>query len=1330
MAFRKYARVQSVGFATNDGTGEGFKRLARAASDEPDTSSSQSISPSYYIDGVKKIDVRATLEKVADKYAISADPSDYIFEAIRANTTNIPNENHDGFHKSELLRFDLQAGMPVYETYKEKGHFVNHLASAPKRARGVIVDAHYYADTPPLDQCPSCDFDTKQASSRDATGIHCKRCAFPVKDEFVEILVAVDTKKDPAFANAVKSGALNAGSMGCFVPGTLISLADGTRCPIENIKIGDRVITHTGKVAEVAETMVHPCDDDVYQVNVQGLSSPIVATLIHPFWVVNPESGEGKWVEASDLKPGQYLRCPRTKYETVEVENDFARLAGYFVSEGNFIKAYDGPHKGTRVGLEFSFSITETKYVEEVASLLKKYGNNPQIYERPSRSLLVVKDYRCIDLATRMFDLVGQHAISKTLSSEIMAWPREAQLNFIGTWLNGDGYSIHDAGHSWSAITTSSDDLRDQLSQLLVNLGIPHRLSTQVSGFGGKLAAIISVNGDPQLDLIGYSDKIKRQGQSKRTQKVATLTDKDGLLRKIKSITTEPYLGPVYNFEVVDEDHSYVAGGVAVHNCNCSSTTCNVCAHVAHSVSDFCDHIRRGNKGTYWIKDAQGPNKGSWRKADKRTVNAELNKHGRRFIPEDFCSVVANDGFEVRKAFEYCNQVEFDEYSRVDQPADPKALQREILKAASLDSDQSDMALETEALLLQAKLNSITARLSKSAQLEIDALAVMQPDGEVIEIPEGSQIIDEHDPENENSVQNMVPENHDQAPGHAPMAPGAPGIDGLSDQMSPGEDMLQDQWTPESLGILPKAGLDEDGDQSDGNHQSNQSLKPIASVQEQTPFMFNKDYGEFYAEVTAAGNATVISKAGALLTVSAGRELTNEDDRNAFGRTVLASVLSNGIVDTALKYDGSFPPRFAQILDAAIEDMQDYQMRPEVPSIHDKDDNMRDDAGRPVVKGLPDPIEDDGAGDMDMTRESSDSLVGDRIENFENDGPASPESLSTVEDDDTDMREDERPEWSMSKSDASDRGVSNMKGNAGAVGKSASAEFEDNDEDKEEKGVEHEDKKEAAATHPRIPASTPNGISEQWGNLDKGGRDVSKERHLDVDHYPNPSATALQQGPQKMATLEARYKKLNAARIASIQKEANEKIAAIEATLADRFVRALKIVAQREALNLEESPMKAALFEMLASEQVVGHDRETGDDLVVGPISHDLAQHYVERSFQAGMAEEIDHLVSRAAELMKSDPAYIASAESDLRRQAAQIPTMTSKAQLGVEDNDTSAANEMQRQASKGNFYFSPAPEVEAGDNGFGRQSELGSALRSGSSKTNQFLDLIRSGPN
>lgn len=214
--FRKVAQTSAIGSGVwRDG------QLARTVSAKVDAK--PGVKPgaravtaaSYFLDGSRALDFESMLKEHAAEYQISRNPRDFLFEAIRANTSEAPNENDDTFTRQELLTFRQDLGMPVYATYTGKPHHVNHKADDPTRARGIIVDAHYNQSNTPLPSCPRCNTKTAARENRDVTGLFCRKCGALVKDEFVEILLAVDTKKDPDFAKGVRDGVLRFGSMGC-----------------------------------------------------------------------------------------------------------------------------------------------------------------------------------------------------------------------------------------------------------------------------------------------------------------------------------------------------------------------------------------------------------------------------------------------------------------------------------------------------------------------------------------------------------------------------------------------------------------------------------------------------------------------------------------------------------------------------------------------------------------------------------------------------------------------------------------------------------------------------------------------------------------------------------------------------------------------------------------------------------------------------------------------------------------------------------------------------------------------------------------------------------
>ncbi|GAA4813452.1 ricin-type beta-trefoil lectin domain protein [Streptomyces ziwulingensis] len=103
-----------------------------------------------------------------------------------------------------------------------------------------------------------------------------------------------------------------------FVPGTPVLMADGTTKPIEKVKNGDKVLATD---PETGETTVETVTAEIHGTGVKhlvkveittadGKTAEVTATDGHPFWV--PELSD--WIDATDLKPGQWLRTSAGTY--------------------------------------------------------------------------------------------------------------------------------------------------------------------------------------------------------------------------------------------------------------------------------------------------------------------------------------------------------------------------------------------------------------------------------------------------------------------------------------------------------------------------------------------------------------------------------------------------------------------------------------------------------------------------------------------------------------------------------------------------------------------------------------------------------------------------------------------------------------------------------------------------------------------------------------------------------------------------------------------------------------------------------------------------------
>lgn len=87
----------------------------------------------------------------------------------------------------------------------------------------------------------------------------------------------------------------------CAKPGTKIITPYGVS-PIEEIKVGDLVLTHKGRFRPVTETMVRHHDGEIVEYKTLGCGEKVSMTPEHPFW-----TGEESWVPINTLEGHTHL---------------------------------------------------------------------------------------------------------------------------------------------------------------------------------------------------------------------------------------------------------------------------------------------------------------------------------------------------------------------------------------------------------------------------------------------------------------------------------------------------------------------------------------------------------------------------------------------------------------------------------------------------------------------------------------------------------------------------------------------------------------------------------------------------------------------------------------------------------------------------------------------------------------------------------------------------------------------------------------------------------------------------------------------------------------
>ena len=525
------------------------------------------------------------------------------------------NGNRDYFPREELEK--------NFNTFLHRGVYVNHDNYPKNKAIGII---------------PYVVFDKE--------------------NDYVYGVLAI-SRQYQEIIDKIDNGQIDGTSMGCFTPDMRVVMADGSLKCIINVKAGDKVITHKGNIKKVLNLQKHldKANSDVYAVKVQGLPVPIKATEEHPFLVLKEQTHcyvtgdpirgtsngfdrfkkrmklgayqmkaykklskeekigyEYEWKKAKDLTNKDILVFPKIKeYMETDVTVGKARLLGYFLAEGNYIK-----YKDKLAGVEFSFALDEkdtlVKEVEELFLNEFPKGNAPKIYIRKDKNISVIR-VNGKTISEWFFKYCGEYSYEKKLNQEISFWDDELIKNLVGAYINGDGckrriFYKNNFYENLIAVTVS-ENLAYQIKGLLAKVEIYCRLEKRQGQLKWDAQGIdVRLRGKSvgdELDIkernrdifnivlsgfesIKLNEYIEEKKRIERDYLQRLNQTNDYIVMPIHSIKKEKYKGEVYNLEVED-DNSFIIEGVTVHNCIVNQVRCPICGAVATDVDSYCIHL-------------------------------------------------------------------------------------------------------------------------------------------------------------------------------------------------------------------------------------------------------------------------------------------------------------------------------------------------------------------------------------------------------------------------------------------------------------------------------------------------------------------------------------------------------------------------------------------------------------------------------------------------------------------------------------------------------------------------------------------------------------------
>jgi ribonucleoside-diphosphate reductase alpha chain len=396
----------------------------------------------------------------------------------------------------------------------------------------------------------------------------------------------------------------------CFTAQTRISTDQGSK-PISELVVGDKVLTHEGRYRRVTELHRRAYQGELLKVKVKLLGTALEVTPEHP--ILTPEG----WVRAGDLQVGTWvavgvhkgvhpnpvfdlaqsvfadelemqlegdlIRVRRpSNYQNsgrqaqwvnrfIEITPDFARLCGYFISEGTM--GIDERY------IRFTFNKEETAYHEDVTELLKRYFNVSVTQKDSNFGNWTQIDVYSRAIAEWFKEQFGGKATTKHLPAWLMYADHETQHEFLVGVMRGDGlffqktYKFPSSKYPQvvrtTRLTLANPSLIQQIWQLSLRLGYEVAIrpvdTTYVTPTASPTAQI-SFSPLKSKELVKRAFGVELEAPKVKNSRKHLKHEEDNIYFQVEKIDRQDFEGTVYNCEV-DEDHTYVAEGLVVHNC-------------------------------------------------------------------------------------------------------------------------------------------------------------------------------------------------------------------------------------------------------------------------------------------------------------------------------------------------------------------------------------------------------------------------------------------------------------------------------------------------------------------------------------------------------------------------------------------------------------------------------------------------------------------------------------------------------------------------------------------------------------------------------------------
>lgn len=388
----------------------------------------------------------------------------------------------------------------------------------------------------------------------------------------------------------------------CVIGDTWINTKIGGGKLAREVEIGDEVLTHKGRYRKVTDIILTKNRSNIYELKVANRMTPIFLTENHLVltnlgWIrtdeLNPNihfvaiNGDVDSIERdytidmksfcvkykpyivdgkickkiaestkiNSTKNGDYVEYIAKPYEFVDIDNELAWAFGFWFAEGSVSVDKNRIPNGIRI----TFNDKDERVVGEswFEIIKKKFNIDGNIYRSE-----VVRNGKTNSWLTcnvnshiigNLFKSFGDNCKTKLIPEWIINLPKEKLQYFLDGILIGDGSRKR---NNLVSITVANPKMLLQIYQIGLKLG--HEMSLQMQTKAGKLSTTKYVyNCSFRKYKMGINKNLPNCG----------IKFNDGLIYvPIKTLQLTSKVEDVFDF-TVEEDHSFSAAGVILHNC-------------------------------------------------------------------------------------------------------------------------------------------------------------------------------------------------------------------------------------------------------------------------------------------------------------------------------------------------------------------------------------------------------------------------------------------------------------------------------------------------------------------------------------------------------------------------------------------------------------------------------------------------------------------------------------------------------------------------------------------------------------------------------------------